>query len=47
MGDRPSRLMPQRLLGEMLEPRARELMEMLRDHLRQAGVIRLVGAGLC
>src|SRR5207248_1920619 len=31
VGDRPSRLMPQRLLGEVLEPRARELFEMLRD----------------
>src|SRR5581483_3083426 len=29
VGDRPSRLMPQRLLGEVLEPRARELFEML------------------
>jgi cell division protein FtsA len=46
VGDRPSRLMPQRMLGEILEPRARELMEMLREHLRQAGVLELCGAGL-
>ncbi|HZQ92338.1 MAG TPA: cell division protein FtsA [Terriglobales bacterium] len=46
VGDRPSRLMPQRLLGEVLEPRARELFEMLRDNLRHAGVFELCGAGL-
>ncbi|MBI2678345.1 MAG: cell division protein FtsA [Candidatus Koribacter versatilis] len=45
VGDRPSRLMPQRLLAEILEPRAYELFEMLRDHLRQAGVYELCGAG--
>ena len=46
VGDRPSRLMPQRLLGEVLEPRARELFEIMRDHLRQAGVLDLCNAGL-
>ena len=46
VGDRPSRLLQQRMLGEILEPRARELMELLRDHLRQAGVYELLGAGL-
>ena len=46
VGDRPSRLMQQRMLGEILEPRARELIEMMRDHLRQAGVYRVVGAGV-
>ncbi len=45
VGDRPSRLMSQRLLGEILEPRARELFELLRDHLRQAGVLELCAAG--
>jgi cell division protein FtsA len=45
VGDRPSRLMSQRLLGEILEPRARELFEFMRDHLRQAGVMELCGAG--
>ncbi len=46
VGDRPSRLMSQRMLGEILEPRARELMEMLRDNLRQSGVYDNLGAGL-
>jgi len=46
VGDRPSRLMPQRLLGEVLEPRARELMDMLREHLRAAGVLELCPAGV-
>jgi len=46
VGDRPSRLMQQRMLGEILEPRSRELMELLRDHLRQAGIADLLGAGL-
>ncbi len=45
VGDRPSRLMSQRLLGEILEPRARELFELMRDHLRQAGVLELCAAG--
>jgi cell division protein FtsA len=46
VGDRPSRLMPQRLLGEILEPRARELCEMLRDTLRQSGTFDICLAGL-
>ena len=46
VGDRPSRMIPQRVLGEILEPRSRELMELLRDHLRQAGVDELLGAGM-
>ena len=46
VGDRPSRLVRQRMLGEILEPRARELMELLREHLRQAGVYELLGAGV-
>jgi cell division protein FtsA len=46
VGDRPSRLMPQRLLAEILEPRATELCELVRDHLRQAGVLELLNAGL-
>ena len=46
VGDRPSRLMQQRELGEIIEPRSRELMELLRDHLRQAGIADLLGAGL-
>jgi cell division protein FtsA len=46
VGDRASRLMPQRLLGEILEPRARELCEMLRDTLRQSGMFDVCLAGL-
>lgn len=45
VGDRPSRLMPQRLLAEILGPRAYELFEMLRENLRQAGVLELCAAG--
>jgi cell division protein FtsA len=46
VGDRPSRLMPQRLLGEILEPRGRELFEMLRDVLRQNGMFDVCIAGI-
>ena len=46
VGDRPSRLMPQRFLAEILEPRAVELCELMRDHLQQAGVLDLCAAGL-
>lgn len=45
VGEKPSRLMQQRLLGEILEPRAEELIDMVRGHLRQAGVLELCGAG--
>jgi cell division protein FtsA len=37
--------MPQRLLAEILEPRARELFELVRDNLRQGGVLEALGAG--
>jgi cell division protein FtsA len=46
VGDRASRLLPQRLLGEILEPRARELCEMLRDSMRQSGMFDVCIAGL-
>ena len=46
VGDRPSRLMPRRFMAEILEPRAEELCELVRDHLRQAGVLELCNAGL-
>jgi cell division protein FtsA len=46
VGDRPSRLMPQRFLAEILEPRAMELCELMRDHLKQAGVLELCPAGV-
>jgi cell division protein FtsA len=45
VGDRPSHLTSQRMLGEILEPRAREFFEMMRDQLRQAGVLEALGAG--
>ena len=46
VGDRPSRLISQRMVGEILEPRARELFEMLRDNLRHAGMFELCVAGI-
>jgi len=46
VGDRPSRLLPQRTVGEILEPRARELFELLRDNLRQSGMLELCVGGL-
>jgi cell division protein FtsA len=46
VGDRPSRLMPQRFLAEILEPRALELCELMRDHLKQAGAMELCPAGV-
>jgi len=41
----PARLVRQRFLAEILEPRARELFTMLRDNLRQGGVLEALGAG--
>jgi cell division protein FtsA len=46
VGDRPSRLISQRMIGEILEPRARELFELLRDNLRHNGMLELCVAGL-
>lgn len=46
VGDRGSRMMPQRLLAEILEPRAVELLEMVEDALQKARVLDLCGAGL-
>ena len=45
VGDRPSRMMSQRMLGEILGPRARELFELMRENLRQAGVFEHCIAG--
>jgi cell division protein FtsA len=39
------RTIKQRSLSEILEPRARELFQMLRDNLRQGGVLGALGAG--
>jgi cell division protein FtsA len=46
VGDRPSRLLPQRLMAEILEPRSRELFEMVRENLRQSGMFDLCLAGM-
>ena len=46
VGDRPSRMISQRLVGEILEPRAREVFEMLRDNLRHAGMLELCMGGV-
>lgn len=46
IGERASRLVAQRLLSEIIEPRARELFELLRDNLRQGGVLEALGAGV-
>ncbi len=43
-GEAP-RLVRQRFLAEILEPRARELFTMMRDNLRQGGVLEALGAG--
>jgi cell division protein FtsA len=46
VGDRPSHMVSQRTIGEILEPRARELFEMLRDNLRHAGMFEACSAGI-
>ena len=38
-GGQPARLVRQRFLAEILEPRAREMLTMLRDNLRSGGVL--------
>lgn len=45
VGDRPSRMVQQRFVGEILEPRARELFQMMRVNLRQAGMLDLCAGG--
>jgi cell division protein FtsA len=46
VGNRPSRLLPQRLVAEILEPRARELFEMMRENLRHGGMFDACLAGI-
>lgn len=46
VGDRASRLISQRMVGEILEPRGRELFEMLRENLRHAGMLEVCAAGV-
>ncbi len=45
VGGDGGRMVRQRFLAEILEPRARELFTMLRDNLRQGGVLEALGAG--
>ena len=45
MGGSAPRMVRQRFLAEVLEPRARELVTMLRDNLRTGGVLEAMGAG--
>ena len=44
-GGQGARTIRQRFLAEILEPRARELLTMLRDNLRGGGVLEAMGAG--
>ena len=44
-GGQAGRMVRQRFLAEILEPRAREMLTMLRDNLRQGGVLEAMGAG--
>lgn len=44
-GEGRCRPIPQRYLSEILEPRARELYQMLRNSLRQGGVLEATGSG--
>jgi cell division protein FtsA len=39
LGGRPSRMLQQRMIGEILGPRALELFELMRENLRHAGVL--------
>ena len=46
VGDRPSRTVSPRMLYEILEPRAQELLLLVRDELQHAGLDALIPAGL-
>jgi cell division protein FtsA len=46
VGDRASRLVKQRMVGDILEPRARELFEMIRDNLRHNGMLNVCAGGV-
>jgi cell division protein FtsA len=46
VGDRASRLVSQRTVGEILEPRAHELFEMMRENLRHYGMYDRCLAGV-
>ncbi len=46
VGDRPPRTVFARMLGEIVEPRAQELLALVRDELQRAGLDALIPAGL-
>ena len=46
VGDRPPRTVFPRMLNEILEPRAQELLTLVRDELQRAGLDSLIPAGL-
>ena len=46
VGDRPPRIVFPRMLQEILEPRAQELLALVRDELQHAGLDALIPAGL-
>ncbi len=46
MGDRPPRTVFARMLNEIIEPRAQELLSLVCDELKRAGLDTLIPAGL-
>ena len=46
VGDRPPRTVFARMLNEIIEPRAQELLSLVRDELKRAGLDTLIPAGL-
>lgn len=46
VGDRPLKLVPQLELGQILQPRAQELLELIYDELHRAGLDRQTAAGI-
>jgi cell division protein FtsA len=45
-GAQPARMVRQRFLAEILEPRAREMLTMMRENLRHGGVLDALGSGV-
>ncbi len=46
VGDRPPRTVFTRMLNEILEPRAQELLSLVRDELQRGGFLNMIPAGL-
>jgi cell division protein FtsA len=46
MGERPPRMVPHRALCGCIEPRAQELIRLVRDDLAGAGVLHMLGSGI-